>query len=231
MKLDGFSQKGSCHPENQDAFRCIKGENGQFAMAVSDGLGSKPQSALGSAAFCRSVERLFCAERMPQRKALPAALHGMWLEELCDAEPDECSATGLFALWKDGVFTLGALGDGIAAARMADGQTLVLFDNKEEYFLNETDCLGPEHCAEKWRVLQTEQRPETVLLCTDGIEICPGTEQTIARFVREMAQSYVGVDAEAVRADVRVWVSDWPGADDKTVAYCLNEPAGQAAEE
>ena len=59
MRLNGFSYKGCYHPENQDAFLCIRGENDRFAMAVSDGLGSKKKSALGAAAFCRSVERLF----------------------------------------------------------------------------------------------------------------------------------------------------------------------------
>ena len=140
MRLNGFSYKGCYHPENQDAFLCIRGENDRFAMAVSDGLGSKKKSALGAAAFCRSVERLFRAGDALWAEQIPAVLHGMWLEELGDAAPDECNATGLFALWQGGVFTLGALGDGIAAAQMIDGQTMVLFDAKEEYFLNETDC-------------------------------------------------------------------------------------------
>ena len=231
MRLNGFSYKGCYHPENQDAFLCIRGENDRFAMAVSDGLGSKKKSARGAAAFCRSVERLFRAGDALWAEQIPAVLHGMWLEELGDAAPDECNATGLFALWQGGVFTLGALGDGIAAAQMIDGQTMVLFDAKEEYFLNETDCLGSEHCTEKWRVRQTTQRPETVLLCTDGIEISPGTEETIGRFIREMTQSYAGMDAKAIQADVRIWVSDWPGADDKTIAYYLSEPVVQGIEE
>lgn len=231
MRLNGFSHKGCYHPENQDAFLCVQSESGRFAMAVSDGLGSKKQSVLGAAAFCRSVERLFRVGDALRAEQIPVVLYRMWLEELGDAAPDECNATGLFALWQGGVFTLGALGDGIAAAQMTDGQTIVLFDAKEEYFLNETDCLGSECCAEKWRVRQVTQSPETVLLCTDGIEICPGTEETIGRFIREMEQSYAGMDAKAIQDDVRIWVSDWPGADDKTVAYYLSEPVVQGTEE
>lgn len=231
MRLNGYSQTGSYHPENQDAFCCIQGCDGQFALAVSDGLGSKKQSALGSAAFCRSVERLFRARSGLSAEELPAALHGLWLEELGGAPPAECSATGLFALWQMGVFTLGALGDGIAAAQLPGGQALVLLDAKDEHFFNETDCLATELQAEPWRIRQVQQCPEIVLLCTDGIEISPGTEETVACFLREMVQGYAGMDARAVQDDIQSWVSDWPGADDKTIAYYLGTPEAQAAGE
>ena len=231
MQLNGYSQKGSGHPENQDAFCCLRGGSGQFALAVSDGLGSNKQSALGSAAFCRSVAQLFRARSGLSAGEFPAALYRLWREELGSARPAECSATGLFAIWQSDVFTLGALGDGIAAAQLPDGQSLVLLDTKDEHFFNETDCLASELRTEQWRIRQVKQRPEAVLLCTDGIEISPGTEETVTRFLREMAQGYAGMDASAVQADIQSWVSDWPGTDDKTIAYYLDTTVVQTVGE
>lgn len=230
MRLNGYSQKGSYHSQNQDAFCCAAGENGCFALAVSDGLGSKKQSAVGAAAFCRSVNRLFCTENSIPTEEIALTLHRQWLEELGDALPEECSATALFAFWKDGVFTLGALGDGIAAAWMEGGQTLVLLDPKDEHFLNETDCLTAEYRADLWHIRQVQQPPKAVLLCTDGIEIYPGTEQTVSRFIQDMAQSYEGMEAEAVQEDIWKWIGDWPGADDKTIAYYLYDPIARREE-
>lgn len=231
MRLNGFSQKGSGHSQNQDAFCCTAEENGGFALAVSDGLGSKKYSAVGAAAFCRSAQRLFYTGEPITAEEIAPILHQQWLEELGDALPEECNATALFAFWKDGVFTLGALGDGIAAAWMEDGQTLVLLDPKDEYFLNETDCLTVECRADLWRIRQVQQPPKAVLLCTDGIEIYPETEQTVSKFIQDMAQSYEGMEAEAVQEDILKWVGDWPGTDDKTIAYYLCDPIARYEEE
>lgn len=54
MKYGAYSEKGSYHKINQDSF-IIKKVRGMYIVGISDGLGSKKYSHIGSKLLCKSL--------------------------------------------------------------------------------------------------------------------------------------------------------------------------------
>ena len=54
MKYGAYSEKGSYHKRNQDSF-IIKKVKGIYVVGISDGLGSKKYSHIGSKLLCKSL--------------------------------------------------------------------------------------------------------------------------------------------------------------------------------
>lgn len=222
MMTGGVSLLGSYHRENQDAYWC-RASGDYCALAVSDGLGSKPRSAAGSRAFCACVEELYEAGELPEDLGeLAGTLHGRWLAGLGDIPAEDCCATALFAFAGGGALIMGALGDGCLAAQTDGGRVTVLLDGKAGRFSNETDCLREIHDPAAWRMIRVSYETlEGILAMTDGIEVYPNDEETLARFAGELFRAYRGMEAGAVIGDTARWLAEWPGADDKTIAFCI----------
>ena len=54
MKYGAYSEKGSYHKRNQDSF-IVKKVKGIYIVGISDGLGSKKYSHIGSQLLCKSL--------------------------------------------------------------------------------------------------------------------------------------------------------------------------------
>ena len=57
--------------------------------------------------------------------------------------------------------------------------------------------------------------------CTDGVEIGTMQEDDISNFTREFVDEYSNQDRDEVIAEIETWLKDWPGMDDKTLAFVM----------
>lgn len=227
--LYGCSVQGSYHEVNQDA-SLLWQQSDLCALAVADGLGSRPRSADGAQALCAAVREMVEHEAFlwDDLVATAARLHEGWLRQLRARQvaPYDAYTTCLVAVLRGHTVYALRLGDGFIGLR-ADGATRISFDAKEERFFNETDCLTEEFVPASWSL---ETWPcialDGLVLCTDGVDIfCEGHSQQVsyARFTESFVAAYAGRAREVLAAEVPVWLRDWRSADDRTLACLLRE--------
>ncbi len=189
----GATLRGPAHRRarlpNQDAWLGKPWQRGGL-LAVADGLGSRPLAHIGSQAACRAVSsavtRWFRAGN-PSTELLLRAIHIDWRLYIHPHPPTDCATTCLFAAVRSGQLVLGQLGDGLVAALYDDGR-LVLLDQADRDFSNETTGLGITTSLGEWRTLEL---PSTglmaVVLATDGVseELDPANIGEVLRWLHD----------------------------------------------
>lgn len=224
MLLDGVSIQGSYHGENQDSFRCAMLEHG-FVAALSDGLGSRRDSKVGSEAVCTSIVEIArelgggLSEIDP--KEFACLVHARWLDKLDGRDIAQCYATMLFFVLYEGRAFAARLGDGFIGFWL-DGSLDVLFDAKEDRYANETDCLTEELATESISVFEKDvMEVHGGIMCSDGIGFAEMSYSELIRFTEAFVEGYQGMRREDVTAHIANWLRDWPGSDDKTLAFFI----------
>lgn len=226
MITDGLSCKGSYHEINQDSFICKSIANG-YILALSDGMGSKRFSQFGSKAICEVLEQEFENESAPlnQLEWIPflQKCHKKWIETIKEYDVAQCYTTMLVLLIQNNCLKAARLGDGFLSI-LVDDTDYILMDQKDDYFANETDCLMSEFDEKHLEVLELIfDRFSGAVACSDGIEIGVMREEEIISFTRDFIYEYAKIPADECRKDIEGWVSSWPGLDDKTIAYMIEE--------
>ena len=226
MIIEGLSVKGSYHDTNQDSFRVEKIGEG-FVVVLSDGLGSKRNSQYGSKAICDSVidtaikyesKLMYCDPRIFLKD-----VHANWLTKISELDVSSCCATLLAFVIYDGKGFALRLGDGFVSF-WADDQVKVLFDRKEDYFANETDCLTEELLFDKMEICEFEiSELRGGVVCTDGVGIGNMTEAELKNFTKDFVEGYCEMSGDDIVSDIESWLSGWPGVDDKTLAFFISE--------
>lgn len=226
MIIEGLSVKGSYHDTNQDSFRVEKIGEG-FVVVLSDGLGSKRNSQYGSKAICDSVidtaikyesKLMYCDPRIFLKD-----VHANWLTKISELDVSSCHATLLAFVIYDGKGFALRLGDGFVSF-WADDQVKVLFDRKEDYFANETDCLTEELLFDKMEICEFEiSELRGGVVCTDGVGIGNMTEAELKNFTKDFVEGYCEMSGDDIVSDIESWLSGWPGVDDKTLAFFISE--------
>lgn len=226
----GVSVCGSRHALNQDSVGFHR-DGDAWILTVSDGLGSKKRSQIGSGALCAAAWTQLCLSVPEEVFRDPVEflrqVHLRWLRELEGEVINDCCATALILLATPGKALSMQLGDGFIAA-VADGSAHILLDDKSEHFINETDCLQEVFTPEfvRWEVIEYETF-QGALMCSDGVEIGDMTEETLGGFTKNFCSEFSGISPGKVEYQVHKWLSGWPGTDDKTAAYLLNKGAAQ----
>ena len=224
MLHGGISIKGNYHEINQDYFVCSSYEDG-YILVVSDGMGSKRHSQYGSKTICESVydiidKRMVNLELLSFKDVL-FQCHKEWIKRLEDYDISQCYATMLVAIVTNNKVTAARLGDGFIGIYTNRG-IKCLFDNKEDYFANETDCLNEHFDRDKLEVFECEYDEFFgVVACTDGVEIGTMQEIELKSFTKEFIEEYRTLDVDSVKEDINNWLSDWTGSDDKSIAFIL----------
>jgi len=226
----GVSVPGPMHLDlglpNQDSWMSRHYRWGEV-VAVSDGLGSRPKSEIGSQAACLSVfEAAKAYWKNPEAKIedVLRLVHSHWLINIAPYDPSECSATCLFVIRTDGRCLLAQLGDGlIAACGTGCSESHLLSDSKHDSFSNFTESLGQKFRPNQWqcRTLPAEGL-NSFALCTDGISDDLIIERQID-FAHELFRTYSKCGYQKRTWEVYRWLKDWPvpgHSDDKTIA-CL----------
>lgn len=226
MITDGLSCKGSYHEINQDSFVCKSVKNG-YILALSDGMGSKKFSQFGSKAICEVLKQEFENESVPLDRLewIPflKKCHKKWIENLKEYDITQCYATMLVLLVQDNCLKAARLGDGFLSI-LVDDTDHILMDQKDDYFANETDCLMAEFDDERLEVLELNfDRFSGAVACSDGIEIGVMKEEEISSFTSDFICEYAKIPTDEGKRDIEGWVSSWPGIDDKTIAYMIEE--------
>jgi len=221
----GCSVRGPRHKReslpNQDAWKSKSGSWGNV-LVVSDGLGSKTLSHIGSKAACYAVieaARYFAAHCAAPIETIPPLIHSLWRINLGSYDVRECCATCLFAMQISDRVILGRLGDGLIAA-LGDQETPVFMtDEKEDSFSNITDCLSENFHLKLWELkeISASLYPH-IMLCTDGVSE-DLTVEGREIFSREVFKN--GSDLAELRRTLVKWPV--PGhSDDKTIACLVN---------
>ena len=223
---DYVSLRGTRHIVNQD-HGCIHHYDNNWLMVVSDGLGSKKKSQLGSYAVCEAAQKVFFQSDTEdiffQPEQFMTLVHQEWLQQLEGENIDDCSATVLIlALLKNRGIAI-QLGDGFISI-LADGMSYILLDDKTEHYINETDCFEKDFDPSLLRYTVFDfDFFQCALLCSDGVEIGEMTKLDIEGFSRNFYDSFRELDRGTVKHKVRQWLKHWPGSDDKTTVYLISQ--------
>ena len=214
---------------NQDSWMARRYKWGNVVV-VSDGLGSKAHSDYGSKAACLAVfEVAKIYQNNPKASIVDVLrlMHANWLVKIAPFSASDCSSTCLFAIQREGLITLGRLGDGmIAVYGESEQSNFILNDNKQDSFSNFTDCLQKEFKSVQWETATIESaRCKAVVLCTDGIsdDLLPEKQMI---FVQELYSAYADMESGERKRDLKRWLDEWPvpgHSDDKTIACLFKE--------
>jgi len=219
----GHIREGKANQDSWAAFHHTWGDG----IIVSDGLGSKVFSELGSAAACRAAVSAAQScrgkdEVKTNQAFLPDRIKSSWLSFIAPLEPRDCSATCMFAFrFADGIIRMGMIGDGLAAVLKTDAAVLSLAEDKTGSFSNFTSALSRNTTGREWRLLTVQEHLcQAVLLCTDGVS----EDLTDAgNFVRDFVAHSVAFSCISASRNTRKMLENWPAprhSDDKTIA-CL----------
>lgn len=226
MISGGVSVKGAYHRENQDYYYSGVFKRG-FVLIVSDGLGSRENSQIGSKMICESIIQVLNNyeeyEDYPIKEYLIPKIHEEWIRRLKSYDISTCYATLLACIVTSNKIIAIRLGDGFLGIKL-ENKVEVLFDRKEHYFANQTDCMTEELELKLWEVLEiTDGVFEGAIACTDGIGIEPSTQEGYKSFTNEFIQGYIGEESTTIIKEIEQWIINWTGSDDKTIAFLLKE--------
>lgn len=224
MISGGISIMGRYHDVNQDSFLSKPYKDG-YIMVVSDGMGSKSLSHFGSRCICESVYDVVNNYTFDldviSFKDIIYACHEEWKKRLSNYDIKQCYATLLVTVIREKTIKAARLGDGFLSI-YADGNVTCLYDRKENYFANETDCLKENLDREKIEIVEIEySKFQGAVSCTDGVEIGTMQEEDITGFTKEFVDEYSNKEKDKVIEEVESWLKDWTGMDDKTLAFVM----------
>lgn len=194
-------------------------------IAVSDGLGSRPEAARGARSAVHSATRAFREWRRAPGVE-PAwclrLLEARWRLAIAPSRPADCSATCLFAGWTTSTgLVVAGLGDGLVLLRERGKPVQVLLSRSPDQSLNETRSLGADHRLSDWTLFQHHPvSPWALILATDGIadDLAPDKLDAFAAWLLDDLMPLPRVER---RARLRSALKSWPTpghSDDKTIA-------------
>jgi serine/threonine protein phosphatase PrpC len=231
IKYFGISVIGEDHVSKnlpcQDAWNFAKYKNGRV-IVLSDGLGSKKFSDIGSKIACKAVIKtvkllLYNDNTQHSISHLLLSIHKKWIELLKNNEVSQYSATCLFALKYKSKIILAQLGDGaIIAISKKEDECFVLTDDKDNMFSNMTNSLNAKFSKEQWKIKVIESKNIlSVVLCSDGIseDIKPNF---LIEFAKDFYLSHKCLRKHKREKRVKKMLQDWHltgSRDDKTIAY------------
>lgn len=226
MLIDGISLKGEYHDINQDSFIVRELSDG-FIAVLSDGLGSKINSQYGSKALCESVvsvaEEYGGSLESCDLSAFLEDVHKTWINSLSEYVISSCYATLLaFVVFGNRGVAI-RLGDGFIGI-WTDNNVKILFDRKEDYFANETDCFTEKLIYEQFEIIEFNTTGfRGGIACSDGIGIGTMLEKELTNFTKDFIDEYCKMPSKKIVEEVKSWLADWPGTDDKTLVFCISE--------
>ena len=210
---------------NQDAADYVS-INEDFALAVSDGVGSCKKAELGSAAAVEAVKRVFLSQ---QGKSLPSALTEItgqiideWKLLLADTNPDDCCATLKAAMKFGDKLLLLSVGDGLLAVSSSGMKCCAPTDNT--LFTNQTRCLDSSIKKDDFwtAVFKLDiYVPYVVFACSDGVSngIQEGREMDL---IKEIETQITASELQSELETLLVDISDY-SSDDRTVGVVKYE--------
>lgn len=220
----GISHRVNSIP-NQDAADLVF-INGDYALAVSDGVGSCKRAEIGAQAAVGAVKKAFISL---QGNSVPSDLFEIshmiineWKQLLAGESLDDCCATLKAAMKLGSRLLMFSVGDGILAFSSGGTGCCAPVDNL--LFANQTRCLSKETKPEElWvSVFRLEHDiPYAVFACSDGVSngILEGRELDLVKEIE------TGITASALRDELEALLVDISeySSDDRTVGVVKYE--------
>ena len=210
---------------NQDAADYVS-INGDFALAVSDGVGSCKKAELGSAAAVEAIKRVFLSL---QDQPFPSVLTKItrrivdeWVSLLAGANPDDCCATLKAAMKLGDKLLLISVGDGLVAVSSSGMKCCAPSENT--LFTNQTQCLNSSIKEDDFwtSVFKLDiYVPYVVFACSDGVSngIQEGREMDL---IKEIETQITASELQSELETLLVDISDY-SSDDRTVGVVKYE--------
>ena len=210
---------------NQDAADYVS-INGDFALAVSDGVGSCKKAELGSAAAVEAIKRVFF---FLQGQPFPSVLTKItrrivdeWVSLLAGANPDDCCATLKAAMKLGDKLLLISVGDGLLAVSSSGMKCCAPSENT--LFTNQTQCLNSSIKEDDFwtSVFKLDiYVPYVVFACSDGVSngIQEGREMDL---IKEIETQITASELQSELETLLVDISDY-SSDDRTVGVVKYE--------
>lgn len=210
---------------NQDAADYVS-INGDFVLAVSDGVGSCKKAELGSAAAVEAIKRVFLSL---QGKPFPSVLTKItrrivdeWVSLLAGANPDDCCATLKAAMKLGDKLLLISVGDGLLAVSSSGMKCCAPSENT--LFTNQTQCLNSSIKEDDFwtSVFKLDiYVPYVVFACSDGVSngIQEGREKDL---IKEIETQITASELQSELETLLVDISDY-SSDDRTVGVVKYE--------
>ncbi|KEQ17885.1 PP2C family serine/threonine-protein phosphatase [Endozoicomonas numazuensis] len=193
-----------------------------WAASVSDGLGSKPFSDVGSKLAVKVVlNSLHDTIDSNDHHKFVTHLYNEWLKQISPLKATDAAATCLAAFGRGGdCVRLVQLGDGAILYR-SRGVTS-LFTSSDNKFGNETSALGSSRRFSDWSIIDIEipEKGDGIILMTDGIseDIEP---EDFPEFMQSMYESLRRKSTRARNSWLKRELKAWPTpghSDDKSIA-------------
>lgn len=210
---------------NQDAADYVS-INGDFALAVSDGVGSCKKAELGSAAAVEAIKRVFLSL---QDQPFPSVLTKItrrivdeWVSLLAGANPDDCCTTLKAAMKLGDKLLLISVGDGLLAVSSSGMKCCAPSENT--LFTNQTQCLNSSIKEDDFwtSVFKLDiYVPYVVFACSDGVSngIQEGREMDL---IKEIETQITASELQSELETLLVDISDY-SSDDRTVGVVKYE--------
>lgn len=235
----GASVRGPAHRRqglsNQDAWMS-RLTSGTSLAIVCDGLGSRPNSAIGSRAACLAVAdavRHWASQPDVPPEMLLRLVHALWNVRVYASGRDACATTCLFAVvTKDRRLLLAQLGDGLVMLKTPQGT--ITLEPPSDRFGNTTTGLGIAADVRDWRFHFDPQfmGAVSILLATDGVadDLLPEKRTDFLTFlINQYGEQPALQRAHAIAKQLRAWPTP-RHLDDKTVAVLWNDAATEDAQ-
>lgn len=210
---------------NQDAADYVS-INGDFALAVSDGVGSCKKAELGSAAAVEAIKRVFLSLQgqpfPPELTKITRRIADEWISLLVGANPDDCCATLKAAMKLGDKLLLISVGDGLLAVSSSGMKCCAPSENT--LFTNQTQCLNSSIKEDDFwtSVFKLDiYVPYVVFACSDGVSngIQEGREVDL---IKEIETQITASELQSELETLLVDISDY-SSDDRTVGVVKYE--------
>ena len=213
---------------NQDAWGHASVSGGRVVV-VADGMGSKPQADMGSAAACAAVPealRIWTRHKHAPQQTLLGLIHLIWRARLGALPPEEAATTCIFAYMReDGSGLLGQLGDGQALV-LEGKEVRAIHQRDADEFTNQTHALGSTRKLGAWHLETLPPGDRSIILCTDGVadDLLESRYRDFATWVKdELLPLPPGIRWRRVAKELRAWPTP-NHIDDKTLAVLQRQP-------
>lgn len=214
---------------NQDS--CLEYHNDFLdGIVVSDGVGSKRFSDVGSTAVCsafvKTARALAISSDDFDQAFFLKKIKEYYLQTIKPFEDKDCSATCLFGLClNQKKIIVGMLGDGLAAVVKQDDSVESLLDDKSTAYSNVVGAVMSSKTKEKdWKILQLDASEcKAVLLCSDGVS---DDLENLNAFVLDYVSQFKMSSKEEMIKETRNMFFDWnvpKCTDDQTLACLYRE--------
>lgn len=226
-----ISQTGPRHIRtnlpNQDAVIAKKFVWGEV-ISVSDGVGSRSLSQIGSAQACvatiKLAQYLSNSVIIHSKQQILYLFHAYWLSLLDSHNIEDCATTCLFAMRINQKIYIAMLGDGLITILQKDKRIQFIEQHDLNGFANMTCSLNEQFNMDQWNFLIIDSHDVNMIcLCTDGISEDIQMSQR-ENFFRDLYDVYKLQTIRKIKCDIRKWLKNWGvknHQDDKSIAILM----------